>query len=184
MEPTHVHHNGYTSLFDLIFVTNNVFTDFCNVISPLGNSDHNGIHMQSSWKLTPRHNCANNSNVWCYNQADWERAMTLIDSFDWSSLFSSDVNESWTKWCDKFLGIMCECIPRKTLPKRKNLPWLSKGIVNSIRWRNLLYKQGKLSGDLSKYRRVRNKVTCELCHAKRSYSRNWIPKTQRILESD
>ena len=43
-EPTHVHHNGSSSLIDLIFVTNNLLSDpnFCNVISPLGNSDHNG----------------------------------------------------------------------------------------------------------------------------------------------
>ena len=64
---------------------------------------------------------------------------------------------------------MGECILRKTLPKRKNLPWLSKGLVNSIRRRNLLYKQGKLSGDLSKYRRMRNKVTCKMRRAKRDY---------------
>ena len=39
-----MHHNGSVSLIDLIFVTNSALTDFCNVISPLGNSDHNGIH--------------------------------------------------------------------------------------------------------------------------------------------
>ena len=54
--------------------------------------------------------------------------MTLIDSFDWASLLSNDINESWTNWCEQFLTIMRECIPTKTLPKRKNLPWLSKGL--------------------------------------------------------
>ena len=129
-EPTHIHYNGSVSLIDLIFVSNNVLTDFCNVISPLVTSDHNGIHMQCNWRLTSRHNCANHSKghvVWCYHQADWERAMMLIDSFDWASLLSNDVNESWTKWCEQFLNIMRESIPR-TLPKHKNLPWLSKGL--------------------------------------------------------
>ena len=129
--PTHVHHKGTTSLIDLIFVTNNLLTNFCNVISPLGNSDHNGIHMKCSWKSTAR-------IVWCYDQADWEGALTLIDSFDWSTLISNDVNETWNRWCEKFLSIMQDCIPRKALPKRKNLPWLSKGFVNSIKRRNLL----------------------------------------------
>ena len=40
-EPTHIHYNGSVSLIDLIFVSNNVLTDFCNVISPLVTSDHN-----------------------------------------------------------------------------------------------------------------------------------------------
>lgn len=153
-----VHHQGSTSLTDLFFVTNNLLTNFCNEISPLGNSDHNGIHMECSWRSTAQHNCANNSKgriVWCYDQADWERALTLIDSFDWSTLFSNDVNETWNRWYEKFLSIMRACIPT-VLPKRKNLPWLSKGLINSIKRRNLLYKQGKLSGNLSKYRRMRN----------------------------
>lgn len=33
-EPTHIHHNGSASLIDLIFVSNNVLTNFCNVIPP------------------------------------------------------------------------------------------------------------------------------------------------------
>ena len=135
--------------------------------------------MQCNWRLTSRHNCANHSKgrvVWCYHQADWERAMMLIDSFDWTSLLSNDVNESWTKWCEQFLNIMRECIPRKTLPKRKNLPWLSKGLVNSIKRRNLLYKQGKLSGNLSKYKLMRNKVTWELRGVKKSYFQKINPK--------
>ena len=74
---------------------------------------------------------------------------------------------------------MQDCIPRKVLPKRKNLPWLSKGLVNSIKKKNLLYKQGKLSGNLSKYRRMRNKVTSELRTAKRSYFQRLNPKNPK-----
>ena len=91
-----MHHNGSVSLIDLIFVSNNVLS---NVIPPLANSDHKGIQMQCKWKQTSRHNCANNSKGrvnWCYNQADWERTMSLIDGFDWSSLLSNDVNNGVT----------------------------------------------------------------------------------------
>ena len=137
-EPTHVHHNGSASFIDLIFISNNALFNFCNVIPPLANSDHMGVHM-CNWRLTSRHNCTNNSKgrvVGCYNQADWERAMALFDSFDWASLLSNvsnDINESWTKWCEQIHTILRECIPTKTLPKRKNLPWLSKGLINSIK---------------------------------------------------
>ena len=120
---THGHHNSSTSLIDLVFVSNPVLTNFCHVLSPLSNVDHNGIHVQCSWKSTAKHNCENHSKgrvVLCY-QADWRRASTSIDSFDWNSLPSEDVNETWSKWCQQFLSIMKRCIPRRTLPKRKNL---------------------------------------------------------------
>ena len=106
-----------------------------------------------------------------YNQADWVKASTLIDNFEWNSLLSEDVDESWSNWSKRFLLIMDECIPKKTLPKRKNLPWLTKRLISSIRKRNLLYKQGKLSGNLSKYKLKRNKVTSELRRAKRDFFR-------------
>ena len=109
--------------------------------------------------------------------------MTLIDSFDWSTLFSNDINETRNKWCAKFLSIMQECIPRKTLPKRKNLPWLSKGLGNSIKRRNILYKRGKQSGNLLKYKKMRNKVTSELRKAKKIVlPESESQRYQRILE--
>ena len=132
-----MYHNGSSSLIDLIFVT--IYSLICNFST--GNSDHNGIHMECNWKSMARHNCVNNSKgriVWCYDQADWEGALMLIDSFDWFTLFSNDVNKTWSRWCEKFLSIMQDCIPRKVLPKCKNFPWLSKGLVNSIKKRNIL----------------------------------------------
>ena len=80
-----------------------------------------------------------------------------------------DRNESWSKWCQQFLSIMNKCIPKKTLPKRKNLPWLTKRLVNQIKKRNFLYKRGKLSGNLSKYKSMRNKGTRELRKAKQNF---------------
>ena len=168
-EPTHVHHNGSKTFIDLVFVSNPVLTNSCHIIPPLSNSDHNGVLVQCSWKPTARHNCTNHSTgriVWCYNQADWVKASTLIDNFEWNSLLSEDVDESWSNWSKQFLLLTDECIPKKTLPKRKNLPWLTKRLISSIRKRNLLYKQGKLSGNLSKYKLKRNKVTSELRRAK------------------
>ena len=67
-------------------------------------------------------------------------------------------------------------MPKRTLPKRKNLPWLTKKLINSIKKRNCLYKQGKLSGDLSKYRLKRNKVTSELRLARRNFFQKINPK--------
>lgn len=179
IEPTHVHHNGSVSLIDLVFVSSPVLTNSCHVIPPLSNSDHNGILVQCSWRPTARHSCANHSKgrtVWCYNHADWVRASTLIELFDWNSILSEEVDESWSNWSKQFLSIMVECIPKRTLPKRKNLPWLTKKLINSIKKRNRLYKQGKLSGNLSKYRLKRNKVTSELLLARRNFFQKLNPR--------
>ena len=63
-----------------------------------------------------------------------------------------------------------ECIPTKILPKSKNLPWLSKGLVNWIKQRNLLNKQEKYQEIYPcRYKLMRNKVTCDLRKAKKSY---------------
>lgn len=123
-EPTHVHHNGSVSLIDLVFVSSPVLTNSCHVIPPLSNSDHNGILVQCSW--------SKGRTVWCYNHADWVRASTLIELFDWNSILSEEVDESWSNWSKQLLSIMDECIPKRTLPKHKNLPWLTKNLINSI----------------------------------------------------
>ena len=49
----------------------------------------------------------------------------------------------------------------------------------SIKRRNLLYKRGKVSGNLSKYKLMRNKVTCDLRIAKKSYFQKINPKKSK-----
>ena len=164
-EPTHTHHDGSTSLINLVFMSNPILSNSCFVVPPLSNADHKGIQVQTSWKSTAKHKCDNHSKgrtIWCYSQADWERACDPINSVDWSSLLSDDINEAWSNWSQKFLSIMNECIPKKKLPNRKNLPWLTKKLITMIKRRNLLYKIAKLTGNFSKYRAMRNKVTSEL----------------------
>ena len=154
----------------------------CSELPPLSNADHKGIYVQTSWRPTAKHNCDNHSKgrvVRCYSQADWEKAGDLIDSFDWNSLLSDDINEAWSNWSQKFLSIMNECIPKKKLPNRKNLPWLSKRLINLIKRRNLLYKKAKLTGNFSKYKAMQNKVTSELRSAKRSYLQSLNPKKSK-----
>ena len=169
-EPTHTHHSGSTSIIDLVFVSTPELVTHCIVIPSLCNSDHKGVEIDCSWKSTARHNCVNNSagrTVLSYKLADWDKANSLIDAFHWDVLLSSDINESWSNWCEKFLSIMDCCIPRKTLPPWKNLPWLTKELINLMRKRNLLYKRSKWLGEFSKYRSIRNKVTSELRKAQK-----------------
>ena len=121
-DPTHVHHNGHTSLIDLVFVSNAALINSCDVIPPLCNSDRNGIVIKCSWRSSSRHNCENHSKgrtVWNYSRADWERESLLIESFDWSSLLSEDVNEVWSSWCEQFMELWKNAFLKRSYPRER-----------------------------------------------------------------
>ena len=118
--------------------------------------------------------------VWRYSLADWEKACELIDATDWMSLLnSSDVDDSWSRWRTTFLHIMEECIPKATLPRRRNRPWLTKRLIQVIRRRNLLHKRVKATGNYSKYRSYRNKVVGWMRQAKKDYFKKLNPKSPK-----
>ena len=82
------------------------------------------------------------------------------------------MDESWENWRKRFLEVMQECIPQKTLPPRHNLLWLSKSLVQLMRKRNQLFSQAKRSKrevDLAKYRKMCNRVFSQLRSAKANY---------------
>ena len=181
-EATHIHHSGSTSIIDLVFVSTPELVIQCSVIPSLCNSDHTGIEINCSWKSTARLNHANNSTgriIWNYKLANWDKANDLINDFDWDELLSDDINKSWSNWCEKFLSIMNHCIPRRKLPPRKNLPWLSKELTSLMRKRNMLYKHSKQLGDFTKYKSIRNKVTSELWKAKKRFFQSINPHNLR-----
>jgi hypothetical protein len=71
---------------------------------------------------------------------------------------------------------MEECIPKATLPRKRNQPWLTKGLIQAIRRRNILHKRAKVTGNYSKYR---NKVVNYMRQAKKAYFRKLNPKSPK-----
>ena len=117
-----------------------------SIIPALANSDHLGLMAKLSFKSTCR--IPKGRVVWRYSLANWERACDLIEAIDWHPLLNPiDINKSWTNWSNAFLNIMEKCIPKATLPGRKNRPWLSKKILQAMRRRNMYYKRAKASKD-------------------------------------
>ena len=175
---THIHHNGTRSIIDLLFVSNQSLIDTCSTIPALSNSDHLGLMANLSFKST----CRNPKGrvVWRYSHANWERACNLIEATDWSALLDpTDINLSWTNWSKAFLSIMEKCIPKATLPQRKNRPWLSKKLLQAMRRRNMYYKRAKASRDFSKYKTQRNKVTTMLKEAKKEFFMKINPRNPK-----
>ena len=90
---THTHHNGTTSIIDLLFISNRHLIDTCSTIPPLANSDHLGLMAKLSFKSTRR--ILKGRVVWRYNLGNWERACDLIEAIDWHPLLDPiDINKS------------------------------------------------------------------------------------------
>ena len=59
----------------------------------------------------------------------------------------NDIQLTWSNWKKKSIPRHPERIPTSILPIRKNLPWLTKDIIQLIRKRNNLFKKAKVSND-------------------------------------
>ena len=88
------------------------------------------------------------------------------DAFDWSSIFSNDMNVFWSNWYKVFLNIMEQAIPKVSISSKRNLPWFNHEIRMAMRKRDTLFKKSGLS---HRYKIARNKVTSLLRKAKHRY---------------
>lgn len=100
------------------------------------------------------------------------------------NILTNDIHASVINWQCMFFNIIEECVPTKTLLKRRNLLWLTKNIMTSICKRNYLHKKAWCLGDdvfHEKYRKMRNKVTLQLRNAKKKKSilKSWTLETER-----
>ena len=111
--------------------------------------------------------------VWCYLLGDYAKACGMLDNIDWDCLFCRlDIGQSWTRWHNVFYSVISECVPKKILPSRKHLPWISPCICKAMKMRNSLLKAYKSTGNQSKflkYKLYRNRIITELRKAKSNY---------------
>ena len=171
------------SLIDLVLTSLPSHILECNTIPPLANSDHHGLSITISMKITPHQSHSPRRTVWRYSHADFAKASRMIPETNWDPLASEDVDQYCTRWQTTFLTIMDQCIPKKVLPPKKcNLPWLTKSLVQSMRRRNNLFKRAKRASCPSlkaQYKHARNKVTSQLCHAKGKFFSNLDPSNTK-----
>ena len=170
-EATHINPNGTATLIDLALVSTPSLLQSCTIIPPIGNSDHNGFLLHLNWKSSSQQVRSQPRTIWRYDHADFGKACELINSTDWDALIvDNDVSLSLQNWEQCFLQIMDVCIPKGTLPKRQNLPWLSKNLLRAMRKRNRLYKRAKRSG--APVHMTRNKVVMMLRTDKKLFFNN------------
>ena len=165
--PTHIHNHVCKSLIDLVFLSDVSYLSHYDIIPPLSNSDHLGIHVAIKTKLR-KQPCRQPSKhcIWHYTHTDWNLACELIEQCNRESLFDPDIDIYWSNWLEAYMQIMEEAIPKVVLPVGKNLPWLTRDIKKAIKARNRIFKRESYS---ARYRKARNKVVSLLRKAKSDY---------------
>ena len=162
-EYTHINLSGNHTTIDLAFVSSLELLISCTTVPPLSSSDHLGFKL-CFYITLPRHllNCVSKT-VWCYQEADFEKANNLLSQLQWDSLVNDQhgVDTSWMNWYNHFTHTMSECIPKKRIVSDNRTPWISEDILKAIRRRNRLFAAYKKSGNeykLVEYKYTRNAI--------------------------
>ena len=155
----------------------------CSVTPPLANAEHNGLELSFKWRHTDRLVRTTPRTIWRYKDADYRKACQMIEETDWDQLlYENYIDCSATNWHTKFMEIMSACIPRQTLKRWRNVPWLTKNIICHIRKRNAAFQAARKSGKPehhSKFKKLRNKVVKLMRSAKSYYFQRLNPKDKK-----
>lgn len=129
------HYSKYSnSLIDLVFLSSPKDLLSCDTLPPLVNSDRLGLSIANNVDKPRWNPIRSTRRVLRYTYADFDLANEVLSAIDWTALLSSnDVNTCWLNWRSKFLQVIETSIPQAVLKARKNLPWLSKPIIQAIR---------------------------------------------------
>ena len=142
--------SGTPTLIDIAMLSDIDHLKSCTTVPSLSTSDHLGVSLTLTLKSYTA-SVVKSRSVWLYKDADFNRACELIEETDWDSLLSENVDESTVRWTERYLAIMEQCIPRHSVRRKHNLPWLTTNIVRHIRKRNTMFQKAKRSKKESHY---------------------------------
>ena len=109
------------------------------------------------------------------NEANTLNFLQQLESTDWSHIPGyNDPKICYDRFLSKFSQIYNTCFPLKKLKRKEQLrkPWLSKGLLKSVKRKNKLYRQYLCDTSAQKealYKEYRNKLNHSLRFAKRLY---------------
>ncbi|CAB4018162.1 Hypothetical predicted protein, partial [Paramuricea clavata] len=87
-----------------------------------------------------------------------------------------DVDKAWDNWKDKFISIVDNHAPLRTIRVRnKPVPWINNTIKFQLYQRDMLKKIAKRTGkpdDWTNYKKARNKTNSDVITAKRRCYQN------------
>ena len=101
----------------------------------------------------------------------------------------SDPNSAYENLWSKYIASYNKCFPLKKVKARNgylNKPWLSKGLLKSIKRKNILYKRYLCNPSPDRenqYKKYRNKLTCSFRAAKRIYYAKKLEECKSNMKS-
>ena len=112
-----------------------------------------------------------------------------LENSNWAVISGlEDPSEAYRVFVDKYISIYNKCFPLKRVKAMKlNLqkPWLSKGLLKSVRKKNALYKcylNNPIPENEHIYKKYKNKLNHSLKIAKRLYYVNQIERTKSNIK--
>ena len=104
---------------------------------------------------------------------------TLINDLvkaDWKEIYDSDdINCMYNSFTEKITELYhsnCPIVYEKVKRKRPDKPWMTNGLKNACRKKNLLYKEflkTRTNVSEEKYKKYKNKLTAILRHCEKQY---------------
>ena len=172
-EPTRIT-NTCKSLIDNIF-SNVINTDFSNGILYSDVSDHLPIFIISRQSLN-----ITNKRRYVYQRKETKRNVDKLNTDlaceRWTEVFlETDPNLAYDLFINKLLFLYNKNIPLVKTKKNKRKsrrPWITKGILHSLKTRNKLYKialESRSNLDFNKYKKYRNLLTMVIRLSRKLY---------------
>jgi hypothetical protein len=135
---------------------------------PIGLSDHDILSIRTS--LKPTKSVKATRTVYNYKKANWDEVKTnmsdLYNTFMAEDRANSSVEDNWKYFKDAVFRVMDAWIPKKTVKKKADVPWITKEIRRMIRKKKWMYKQALKYG--------RNNQQCIAFNEYRKLVRNRI----------
>ena len=175
---------GNPSLLDHIY--SNFFLNFKAGILLYDISDHLPVFINIPLPSVNKSSCASKSLTFTkkfriFNQRNKEEFAERLSSFNWIELLADDnVNVITETFIDTVGHVFEASFPLKTKEisaKRLDSPWITSGVLNSIKTKNKLFKDFKLGLiENSIYTRYRNHLNSIIKKAKKDYYINYFDK--------
>ena len=137
------------------------------------------------------HNNSNSSKSRSFSNANISNFNSRVALVDWIPVLNdNNANSSYNSFCNILTMLYNDCFPfiRPNNNKRKKHPWITSGILTSIKHKNNLklfkmYLKNPVDTNKAKYSKYRNKLNHILRIAKKNYFSRKFQETQNDSKS-
>lgn len=178
------------TLIDNIF-TNNISRNSFTGLLVNDLSDHLPIFTLVYDEIVPTLKKNVKTFVRDFNDKNIEEFKSRLKEQNWSDISNfEEPNQAYNVFLDKYTKLYDSCFPLKTM-KGKSLktllnPWMTKGILNSVRKKNYLYKKQLKNPDpvlVMNYKLYKNKLNHLIRTAKRKYYTSKLEAEKQNLKA-